>query len=229
MNTPEPAPASPSLIEQLKDAAAKIVKHGGDVRAEISKLVSDAAGKFHQTKDGLAELAKAVADGAEAGVQQVAPSGSESTLRSVADGLADGFAKSAQAVRLTLEESGKKGAQFAREDLDKILKDFRSLGDTALEITGRLARGCGGQLSSQFKTFLEHTKTTLQNLRGPLETVITAAKQNPVGLGKETLQAGAAATKQAAGVFFSEIGRHLQSAGDRMRQPGSGSGGGNPT
>src|SRR5262245_47195376 len=95
--------SSPSLIEQLKDAAAKIVKRGGDVRAEISKLVSDATGKFHQTKDGLVDLAKAVADGAAAGVQQVAPSGGESTLRAVADGLADGFAKSAQAVRLTLE------------------------------------------------------------------------------------------------------------------------------
>ena len=221
----ESEPSSPSLIGQLMDKASQIVKRGGDVRAEISKLVSDAAGKFHQTKDGLVDLAKAVADGAAAGVQQVAPSGSESTLRAVADGLADGFAKSAEAVKLTLEESGKKGAQFAKEDLDKILKDFKSLGDTAFEILGRLAKGCGGQISSQLKTVLDHTKSALQNLRGPLETVITAAKNNPVGLGKETLKAGAAATKQAAGVFFSEIGRHLQNAGDRMRQPGGGGGG----
>src|SRR6187431_3139934 len=99
MNTQEPTPASPSLIGQLRDAAAQIVKRGGDVRAEISKLVSDAAGKFHQTKNGVVDLAKAVAEGAAAGVQQVAPSGSESALRAVADGLADGFSKSAQAVR----------------------------------------------------------------------------------------------------------------------------------
>jgi hypothetical protein len=224
MNT---EPPSPTLLEQLKESATQIVKKGGDIRAEISKLVSGAAGKFYAARDGLVDLGKAVADGAAAGVQQVAPSGSESSLRAVADGIADGFAKSAQAVRLTLEESGTKGAQFAREDLDKILKDFRQLGDTALEITGRLARGCGGQLSSQLKTFFEHTKTTLQGLRAPLESVVNAARKDPVGLGKDTLHAGAAATREAAGAFFSEIGRHLQSAGERMRQPGSG--GGNAT
>src|SRR6188768_324698 len=138
MNTE--ASSSRSLVEQIKDAAAQVVKKGGDVRAEISKLVSGAAGKFHQTKDGLTDLAKAVADGAAAGVEQVAPKGSESTLRAVAEGLSDGFSKSAQAARLAVEESAKKGSQFAREDLDKIVKDFRHLGDTAFEITGRLAK-----------------------------------------------------------------------------------------
>ncbi len=213
---------SPSLVDQFKDAAAQIVKKGGDIRSEISKLIANATGKLNQTKDGLVDLAKAVADGAATGMQQVAPSGSESTLRAVADGISDGFTKSAEAVRLTVEESRKKGAQFAKEDLDRILKDFRSLGDTAKEITGRLAQGCKGQLSSQFQTILEHTKTTLQGLRAPLESVVSSALKNPVGLGKETIQAGAAATREAAGVFFSEIGRHLQSAGERMRQTGGG-------
>jgi hypothetical protein len=219
----EPAPAPPpqSLIDQLKDAAAKIVKRGGDVRVEISKLVSGATGTFHQTAHGVADLAKAVADGAVAGAQQVAPAGSETALRAVAEGLADGFSKSAQAVRLTLEESGKKGAQFAREDLDKIAKDFRGLGENAFEIVSRLAKGVTGQISSQFKTLLDHTKTTLQDLRSPMESVVNAARQNPVGLGKQTIHAGAAATRQAAGVFFSEIGKHLQGAGDRLRQSGA--------
>jgi hypothetical protein len=219
--SPGPAPSS-SLVDQLKDAAAKIVKRGGDVRAEISKLIAGATGTFHQTTHGVADLAKAVADGAVAGVNQVAPAGSESTLRAVAEGLADGFSKSAQAVRLTLEESGKKGAQFAREDLDKIAKDFRGLGENAYEIVSRLAKGVTGQVSSQFKSLLEHTKTTLQDLRSPMESVVTAARQNPIGLGKETIHAGAAATRQAAGVFFSEIGKHLQGAGDRLRQTGAG-------
>lgn len=223
MNTDAP---SPSLVDQFKDAAAQIVKKGGDIRAEISKLISNATGRLHQTKVGLVDLARAVADGAATGVQQVAPSGSESTLRAVADGISDGFTKSAEAVRLTVEESGKKGAQFAKEDLDKIVKDFRSLGDTAKEITARLAQGCKGHLSSQLQTIFEHTKSTLQGLRTPLESVVTAAMKNPVGLGKETLQAGAAATREAAGVLFSELGRHLQSAGDRMRQPAGGGGGG---
>jgi hypothetical protein len=217
---PPPEPAARSLVEQLKDAAAQVVKKGGDVRAGISKLVSGAAGKFHETRNGLVDLAKAVAEGASAGVEQVAPTGSESTLRAVAEGLSDGFSKSAEAAKLAMEESAAKGSQFAREDLDKIVKDFRSLGDSAMEITGRLARSCGGQVSSQLKTLLEHTKSTLQSLRGPLETVVTAARKDPVGLGKETLHAGAAATRQAAGVFFTELGKHLQSAGDRMRQSG---------
>ena len=92
------------------------------------------------------------------------------------------------------------------------------MGNAALSAScpGRLARASKGQLSAQLHNIFEHTKHTLQDLRAPMESVVTAARQNPVGLGKETLHAGASATRQAAGVFFSEIGKHLQGAGDHV-------------
>jgi hypothetical protein len=109
----------------LKQQAETIVKNGRNVREEIAKLSSTAAAKLHQTKDGFVGLSRSVLDGAVSGAQQAIPGEGESVLREVVAGLADGLAISANAVRLTLEESRGRGAQFAREDLKKVAEDFR--------------------------------------------------------------------------------------------------------
>src|SRR5512138_2328562 len=114
--------SSPS-IDSLRQQAERIAQHGRDVRAEISRLASRAAEQFHRTRDGLVGLSRAVVEGALDGARQATPAQSESVLRDVVAGLADGLAISAHAVKLTLDESRSRGTQFAREDLDKIAGD----------------------------------------------------------------------------------------------------------
>ena len=206
------------LITQLKHQAEEIVKRGGNVRVEISQLVSDASGKFYQVKDGLTELVKAVSEGATSGAKEALPDKAESVLRSVVDGLTDGLAKSAEAVRLTLEESGASGVHFAREDLDKIAKDFRATGELFVSVVSDAATKLGGHLGQQVRTMSEHALKALQSVRPSLESAITAAANNPVKLGRESVHAGTSAVQQAAGVLFSELGKHLQSVGDKLRR-----------
>ena len=205
------------LIAQLKHKAEEIVKRGGDVRAEISHLVSDATGKFYQTKDGLVQLVKAVSEGAAAAAKEALPDKAESVLHAVVDGLTDGLTKSAQAVRLTLEESGASGVHFAKEDLDKIAKDFRVMGEMFVSIVSDAAGRLGGHVAHQVRTVSEHAKQTLLSVWPSLESAITAAAHDPVKLGRESLKAGTSAAQQAAGVLFSELGKHLQSAGEKLR------------
>ena len=44
-----------------------------------------------------------------------------------------------------------------------------------------------------------------------------AAQHEPVQLGREAVDAGTAAARQAAGVLFSELGQLLQKAGEKLR------------
>jgi hypothetical protein len=206
------------IPEWLKHQAEDIVKRGRNVREEIAKLSSAVAGKLHQTKDGFLGLSRAVLDGAVAGAQQAVPSQSESVLREVVAGLADGLAISANAVRLTLEESRGRGAQFAHEDLKKVAEDFRGVGDNFTQSVHDATRRIGAQISEQSRSLADHAGHTLNSARPAIEAAIKAACEDPSGLGKEALQAGAAATRHAAGVLFSELGKRLEQAGEHLRK-----------
>jgi hypothetical protein len=207
-----------SLIEQVQQQTEDLVKRGGDLRAETAKLVEDASGPFHAAAGGLSALVKAVADGAVAGAKQTLPADTGSVLGSVVDGITDGLTKSAQAVKLTLEESTASGTRFAHEDLAKIGQDFRTLGTTIADIIKGAASALGGHAKEQASTLASHAKQTLQAAWPPVESALAAAGQNPVQLGRETVNAGAAAAKQAAGVLFSEVGNLLQKAGQKLRE-----------
>jgi hypothetical protein len=206
MNTQQPD----DIITQLKQAAESISRRGEDVRAGVSRLVSDAAGRLSTAKDGFVELVRAVSEGAVAGATQVLPEKTESVLRSVVDGLADGLGKSAHAIQLTLQESGARGMHFAKDDLNKIAHDFRSVGESFTKIVGDAMHRLGGHASDQVRSLVEHAKQTLQAARPSLEAAVAEALKNPVQLGRESVQAGASAAREAAGVLFSEIGRRLQ-------------------
>jgi hypothetical protein len=204
------------LPDWLKQQAEDIVKSGRNVREEIAKVSSSVAGKFHQTKNGFADISRSVLDGAVAGAQQAFPGQSESVLREVVAGLAEGLAISANAVRLTLEESRGRGAQFAHEDLKKVAEDFREAGEHFKQAVHEATDKLGAQISAQSLSLADHAGHTLGSVRPAIDAAIKAACDDPSALGKETLQAGASATRQAAGVLFSELGKRLERAGDQL-------------
>lgn len=211
MNTDE-------LINDLKARMEALVKRGGDVRAETARLVEEASTKVYQARDGLTNLVKAVADGAMAGAKQTMPDNADNTLKNVVEGVTDGLAKSAQAIRLTLEEATASGSQFAREDLRKVAEDFKMVGEMMMDIVTSAAGTAGGHLKTQAHSLGEHAQKTLQGVRSALESALHAALEDPSKLGHETVKAGTTAVRQGAGVLFTEVGRYLDSIGNKLRK-----------
>ena len=205
------------LIAQVKARTEALVKRGEDVRAETAKLVEEASAKFFQVTDGLSSLVKAVAEGAVEGAKGSMPENVQSKLRQVVEGVTDGLAKSAQAVRLTLEESTASGTRFATEDLKKIARDFRATGEGMVDIVTHAASALGEHVKGQAHNLGEHARQTLHDVWPPLDSAIHAACADPVKLGHETVQAAASAARQAAGVLFSELGQYLQKAADKLK------------
>jgi len=210
--------SSPSF-DALRQQAERIVQHGRNVRAEISRLASRAAEQFHRTRDGLVGLSRAVVEGALDGARQATPAESESVLREVVAGLAEGLAISAHAVKLTLDESRSCGTQFAREDLDKIAGDFREVGNAFTQTVGDAAGKLGGQLAAQMRGLAGHAGRALDQARPAFESAVKAALDQPAALGRETLQAGAGAAREAAGILFTELAKRLEQAGQQLRRP----------
>lgn len=212
MNTESAA----QLMTRLREMAESIARHGDDVRGKIAQAVSDASGRLGAARDGFTSLVKAVAEGAAAGARQALPDKEESILRSAVEGLADGLAKSAHAVQLALEESSAGGARFAKDDLQKIAQDFRGVGEIFVNVVTDAARQLRSHVSGQAQAAADHAARTFQSVRPALESALAAAAREPVALAGDSLKAGAAAARQAAGALFAELGRRLQ-GGDAPR------------
>jgi len=205
-----------SLIAQLRQKAEELVIRGSNLRAETSQLVADASAKAYASTDGLRSVVKAVAEGAIAGARHNLPADPISVLSPVIDGITDGLTKSAQAVKFTLEESAASGTRFAHEDLTKIGHDFTNLGTMISDIVTGAASALGGHAKEQASTLASHAKQTFTAALPPLEAALHAATNHPKQLGMETVQASTGAAKQAAGVLFSELGKVLQKAGEKL-------------
>jgi len=166
---------------------------------------------------GLTGLAQAVIEAAREGLEQSMLPDRAGALREVAEGLGDGLATASDALRLTLVEAKGCGQRFAREDLDRIVRDIQSLGGMFVSTFTEAAKRLGTAAASEGRTFKEHMERTYQRIRPSLESALSAAKEQPLALGKETLQAGFSAGTQAAGTLFSEVGKRLQRIGQRLQ------------
>jgi len=209
------------LKRRLKEQVRNAVRSGQDIRENVSRITGHAAQTFHEQAEDLSGLVEAVLDGAVEGVRESPAGQADSALRQVIEGLGDAFSASAHAVQLALQEAKGSGAAFAREDLDQIVRDFRSLGELFVGTVERSLKALGSQASTQSSALSEHARNTFRQVRSHLHDAASAATQNLGALPGEALQAGTAAARQAAGTFFTLVGRHMKEAGERMSRPPS--------
>jgi hypothetical protein len=204
------------LKKKLRDEAEAIVKAGADIRAKIAKLTRDAAAQFHHSAEGLVGLVQAVTEGAIRAANQALPDQAESSLRQVVEGLAEGFRTTAEAVDLTLQEAAAAGKRFAREDLQKVQADLKSLAQLFAETVERLAGGLKSEAAARAGAVKDHARATLQQVRPAFESAFRTLLGDADQLRREAGQAGSAAARAATGTLFTEIGARLTRLGKRL-------------
>ena len=207
-----------ALMREVRAQAAAIVRSGRRVNEEIEKLAAESAREFAREAEGLRELARAIMEGAAEGARGSLPEPGESALREVVSGLARGLAISAEAVKLLLQESQGKAKEFAREDLDRIAKEFRALSERFVDIVGDAASSFWDHARDQAQSMREHARRAAESAKPDFEAAARAAKEDPGAFGKEAFAAGSAATKRAAGVFFTELGTRLEELGRKLSE-----------
>lgn len=200
----------------LQQEAEAAVRRGKAVREEIARAVAAVSDGALRVGGGFIDLARSTVQGAAKGVATAAAAESARTLRAVVDGIGDGLTTTAQAAKLTLQEAAGGAARFAREDLDKMSGDFRTLGESFVDVVESAATRAGGHAAAQAAELRAHAVIALRRAQPAFEAAIDAARQDPTGLARQTLAAGAGATRGALGALFTALGAKLQSLGGRL-------------
>jgi ElaB/YqjD/DUF883 family membrane-anchored ribosome-binding protein len=206
-----------SPLKAVQDKVEAIVSSGGDVRKEVEEVVSQASKDVHRSGQSLLDLARSVIDGAGESLRKgAAAAPAEGAFRQVIDGLGDGLSKAALSARMALDEARSQGKRFASEDLKKISEDIGSVTRMYSQTVFDAASKVRTEASSELGGLREHAEHVLNRIKPSLQSAIDAARQDPIGLGKESLGAGLAATRHATGSLFTAMGKLLQEAGQKL-------------
>lgn len=212
-STPESL-GTPELVQQQ---AETIVAEGVDVRGRIARLVAEASESFQRRGEGLVALSKSVLNGASDAVNKgVASVSADGSFRQVIDGLGDGLSSAATSARLALEEARSKGQRFASEDLQQIRSDLGNLTSLYTKTLGDALSRVKSEAATQIGDLQEHAERTLERVGPSVQSALEAAVADPIGVGKDSVQAGFVAGRHAAGSLFTAIGRLLQDAGHKL-------------
>lgn len=197
----------------LADRVAEAVQRGRDVRKQVAAAVAAAARRSLSTTADLVHLIDATVHGAARAVDAAVPAERESTLRAVVDGIGDGLAMTAHAARLTLQEARSETGRFLRTDLVRLADGLSDIAVRFVDSVANAARSAGGHGTTSAKSLRDHAAITLRRVRPHLAAVADAIRKDPRALAEETLAAGTAAARGAAGAFCVGIGRWLHALG----------------
>jgi hypothetical protein len=215
MNESPESPESP--LSSVREKVESIVNEGGDVRGQVKSLVADAAAAAQRSGEGLVALAQTVLNGAtdslNKGLSRVP---AEGTLHQVVEGLGDGLSQAVLAAKMAVEEARAQGKQFAAEDLHRVKEDLGSLTSLYVKTISDAASRTKSEASAGLSGLVDHAGNARDQVLPALKSALDAFRQDPIGLGKESVQAGVAASQHAAGTLFSAMGRLLQEAGQKL-------------
>jgi hypothetical protein len=218
---PDPGQRIREAAEALREKIAKIAREKHDVRKRVADVVASASSTLGEGGAELKRVSTAVLDAAVAAAAKSTDSVTGTgTLREVVDGVGDGLAAAAQAAKLAIDEARSSGKHFADEDLQKVADEFQALGQVIVESLESAVHQVKGHLAEQSSTIREHAERTLERVRPSLEAAARTAAGSPGAFTKESGAAGAAATKEAVGALFTELGALLQRTGTRLRGEG---------
>lgn len=218
MNASEPSPLK-RWEEEIRIRSEAILREGREVRERIGRLVAGASERVGAGRSELEAVTRAVFEGAVRAGSDALPSDRASVLREVVSGIGDGLRTAAQAAGLALQEARGRGQAFADEDLRQLRDDLRSAAGGLAETVQRGAKAAGGEVAGQATELFHHAERTVAAVTPAFAGVFDAVKDDAPALGREALAAGSAATRQAAGQLFQEVGRRLAALGDRLAPP----------
>jgi len=208
------------MIEEFKSKLSseteKIVRTGKDVRKHIAASTTEAMARFHQTKDGLLGIVRAVKEGAIRGIEGANPELAESKLRHVIDGLADGFGTAANAINLTIQESAAAGKHFAQADLTRVRDELKQL-SSSFSIT---VDGFGGSIKSAAKEQVAalgaHASAASRQVIPVFEDALATVAKHAGDVAVEAGRAGVGGARAGVGALFQAVGTRLTQLGDRL-------------
>lgn len=200
------------------EQAEQIASEETDVRERVRQLVVETVQDRRLSLDQLNEVTQQVLRGAAEGAKGAAEGKQDSVLRDVVDGLADAYTSAANATRLAVEEANERGKTFAEEDLNRAMRQLRTIDRRFLETIRSTAERGWGTLSEEAGSVKEHAERAVEQIRPAMEAAVRSAARQPGRFGTEAAAASVEAGRQTAGRLLQAVSGLLQGAGEALAE-----------
>lgn len=146
-----------SNLSSIQSAVSESVAGGGDIRSQVRDLTLRALKGRHLDAEAVKQVVKAVGEGVNLGLER---RGGEIrlALSEAVAGVDEALAKSAEAIRLALQQLTSQSRDFTAVDLRLALDDLKRLEKEFLSTLGDAAEVTGGKVRQEFRDLADHAR-----------------------------------------------------------------------
>ncbi len=179
--------------QRLREAVAKAVEDGADLREQVYTLALDALREGHLDKARVRAIVQAVTEGVTEAAERTGRPVNEA-LREAVAGLDAALVKAAEAVKLALEEAAGHLEEFSRQDLKRALDELDNVETVLLDTLSEV----GAKAGTTARTVLEDLVRHARNSGTAVGEYVTGVRENIGNALRRALHEGVDAARVTA-------------------------------
>jgi len=204
--------------ERIRQQARELAEEAEAVRARVRALLVDGIEAGKLTAEEIERVTDAIVTGALEGVEQKEEAERKRVFEDVVSGLSDGYRTALHATRLAVEEAAGKGRAYAREELEAVGRDLKTLDRVLVKSVKRVFGRGREEVAALGHEVSTHLQRAAEDVRPSLTEAIRTLGERPAHFATGAASAGAdAAGRAASGVWGAALGM-LEAAAERVRQ-----------
>ncbi len=181
-------------LSQLQDQTKRIVESAADIQQQVRNMTLERLQQDRLTMERIADVMHAAMKGAVEGVARLEQP-KEALVDAIA-GLEEAMQKSAEAIKLSLEEATGKINEFAKDDIKSAIDEMQKLQSTFTDILGGVLRSSTNLSDDLLRTMIAHVESSGHHIGTQTDHSMRDLRQSLERVGKESVEAGVATVRK---------------------------------
>lgn len=211
-------------LEELKNAASRLVEAGESVREKLNDLTVEALARRDLAEQEIREVLTAITEGVSLGAAQRTEQ-VKSALTDALQGVDDALGHAAEAMQLTIGEASSDLKAFNETELRQGLQELKRLEGLFIETVSKVASGASGLVQQEMTAIAEHGRRIGTDTGGRVREVaddlaqrIREAAHGAADSGRKAALEVSARVAEKAGSKLGELAAHLTEKAREMRK-----------
>jgi hypothetical protein len=204
-------------LDEIKAAAERLVKAGGNVRETLRELTVKALTQGELAEREIREVLAAITEGVTLGAEQRA-SEVKNALGDALHGMDDALTHAAEAMQLAIKEAASDAREFGNSDLQQSLNDLKKLEEMLLETLSHAAEGTQGLVKQELLSMAEHGRRIGTDTGARVRAVADDLGNRVRGAVSDAASAGKQAARMVGARVAHVSSRKLGEIADRLAQ-----------
>jgi hypothetical protein len=173
-------------LDEIKQAAQRLVNSGQDVREKLSALTTEALTKRQLAEDEIRQVLAAITEGVSLGASARLED-MRSAMNDALHGVDDALGHAAEAMQLALSEAASHAGEFAEQDIKQAASELKNLEGMFLDTVNTVAQNANALVKNEMTAMVEHARragtgtgervnATAENVSNRLRAAVEGAK-----------------------------------------------------